>query len=259
MNSYLAPIIANKRTEVDAHRQLTSIEQLEKSADFGRKCWSLKAALLRSATGIIAEFKRKSPSRGWIHEGAKVRPITAAYSRCGATGISILTDEKFFGGTLADVVSARPAVHCPILRKDFMIDEYQIFEAKSCGADVVLLIAAALPQKLCRTLAQLAHQLGLETLLEIHAEQELDYISDDIDIVGVNNRNLTTFEVSTEASLQLAAKIPAAMVKISESGIDSVPKIKELQSVGYRGFLMGEVFMKNQNPDLALSNLLSQF
>lgn len=250
-------IIADKKKEVSERKTQISISDLEKTVGFDRTCLSLKQNLLHSSSGIIAEFKRKSPSLGWIHADADVKAITSGYSQNGVSGISILTDFPYFGGTPEDLISARPNISCPILRKDFMIDEYQLFEAKSYGADVVLLIASALTTDECNNLAQKAKALGLETLLEIHNTQELSHISEYIDLVGVNNRNLKTFEVSIDASLSLADKIPAEFIKISESGISSVESVKILREVGYKGFLMGENFMKEENPAEALKNFIT--
>ena len=250
-------IIADKKKEVSERKTQISISDLEKTVGFDRTCLSLKQNLLHSSSGIIAEFKRKSPSLGWIHADADVKAITSGYSQNGVSGISILTDFPYFGGTPEDLISARPNISCPILRKDFMIDEYQLFEAKSYGADVVLLIASALTTDECNNLAQKAKALGLETLLEIHNTQELSHISEYIDLVGVNNRNLKTFEVSIDASLSLADKIPAEFIKISESGISSVESVKILREVGYKGFLMGENFMKEKNPAEALKNFIT--
>jgi indole-3-glycerol phosphate synthase len=254
----LDQIIADKAKEVAQRKQITRIADLEKTAGFVRTCRSLKQSLLQSESGIIAEFKRKSPSKGWIHADASVQEITQGYSLNGAAGISILTDFPYFGGTPHDLISARPHIACPVLRKDFMIDEYQLFEAKSYGADVVLLIAAALTIPQCKQLAQRAQSLGLETLLEVHNAEELGHINEYIDLVGVNNRNLKTFEVSTAISAELAEQIPAECVKISESGISNVQTVQELRTLGYKGFLMGENFMKETNPAGALQQFISE-
>jgi indole-3-glycerol phosphate synthase len=251
-------IIATKKTEIAERKTTISISDLEKTAAFGRKCLSLRQSLLHSTSGIIAEFKRKSPSKGWIHADADVQKITSGYSQNGASGISILTDYPYFGGVPDDLISARPNILCPVLRKDFMIDEYQLFEAKSYGADVVLLIAAALTIAECKNLAHKAKQLGLETLLEVHNAEELKHINEYIDLVGVNNRNLKTFEVSTAISVELAQLIPAEFVKISESGISNVQTVRELQQIGYKGFLMGENFMKEENPAEALKQFIAE-
>ncbi|MFM2291837.1 MAG: hypothetical protein RIS29_1650 [Bacteroidota bacterium] len=245
----LDKIIADKRIEVASRKASTSISDLETEPGFGRTCLSLKQNLLTSESGIISEFKRKSPSLGWIHEHADVVQVTAGYSRAGASGISILTDFPYFGGTPQDLMAARPQVTCPILRKDFVIDEYQLFEAKAMGADVVLLIAAALTVQETLDLARKAHDLGLEVLLEVHNAEELGHANDFVDMLGVNNRNLKTFEQSIQTSFNLAALIPDQFVKVSESGISKTETVKELRQAGYRGFLMGENFMKEEKPD----------
>jgi indole-3-glycerol phosphate synthase len=257
MATILDDIIAAKRIEVAEHKVSVPFVQLERSPLFARRCLSMRASLLQSGTGIIAEFKRKSPSKGWINQNADIQQITSDYCQYGAAGISILTDTAFFGGTLADLAAVRPHITCPILRKDFVIDEYQLVEAKSVGADLVLLIAAAMSAKVCYNLARLAKELGMETLLEVHNTEELGHLNEYVDIAGVNNRNLKTFEVSTDTSLLLASKIPAAMLKISESGISNVPAINTLRAAGYNGFLMGESFMKEQNPGEALRKFCS--
>jgi indole-3-glycerol phosphate synthase len=249
----LETIIAKKQAEVAAEKEAGYLQSL------GNKTFpklSLKTALEKSTTGIIAEFKRKSPSKGWIYPDADVTVIPAAYEQVGATGLSILTDESFFGGSLNDLQAARPSVNIPILRKDFIVDPYQLHVAKALGANVILLIAAALEKKDCASLAKEAKELELEVLLEIHEEPELEYISPDIDIVGINNRNLKTFVTDVETSFKLGEKIPAGLVKISESGISDPHTIKELRNAGFNGFLIGETFMKEDNPALALNHFI---
>ncbi len=248
----LEQIIANKALEVAAQKELVSIDELIKSENFSRKVISLKNNLQNSETGIIAEFKRKSPSKGWIHADAKVEDIAAGYSSAGASGISILTDEKYFGGTSADIITARPLVTCPILRKEFIVDEYQIYEAKALGADLILLIASALTVKKTKELAQKARELGLEVLLEIHNEEEIGHVNEFVDMLGVNNRNLHTFVTDVQLSFDLLPKLPADIVKVSESGISDFQTVLSLRLAGYRGFLMGETFMKEGNPSDAL-------
>ncbi len=252
----LDKIIESKKVEVAESKQRLSISDLEKAPAFSRKCLSLKQSLLNSESGIISEFKRKSPSLGWIHEDADVVDVTAGYSAAGASGISILTDLQYFGGTPLDLMVARPQVACPILRKDFVIDEYQLYEAKAMGADVVLLIAAALTVEKTFELARKAHELGLEVLLEVHNEEEIGHANDYVDMLGVNNRNLKTFEQSIQTSFDLAALIPDRFVKVSESGISKTETVKELRKAGYRGFLMGENFMKEENPAEALAKFI---
>ncbi len=253
----LDKIIADKQIEVANRKLSTSITDLENAPAFARQCLSLKQNLLNSESGIISEFKRKSPSLGWIHENADVVKVTEGYSNAGASGISILTDFQYFGGTPQDLIAARPHVTCPILRKDFVIDEYQLFEAKAIGADVVLLIAAALTVVETLKLARKAHDLGLEVLLEVHNAEELGHANDFVDMLGVNNRNLKTFEQSIQTSFDLAELIPDQFVKVSESGISKTETVKELRKVGYRGFLMGENFMKEEKPDEALLKFIA--
>lgn len=218
---------------------------------------SLSQALRQSPIGIIAEFKRKSPSKGWIKQDARPEIITPAYQQAGAAALSILTDGPYFGGSGADIIAARPLISLPILRKDFIIDEYQVFEAKLLGADALLLIAACLSKAQCRTLAHTASILGMETLLEIHGEEELDYICDDIDVVGVNNRDLHRFHTDIQTSVKLASQIPAEFTKISESGIATEDDISLLRQCGYNGFLIGESFMKTENPGQTLRHLIT--
>jgi indole-3-glycerol phosphate synthase len=206
-----------------------------------------KFLLNKDRTAIIAEFKRRSPSKGIINERSDVVEVTTAYANHGASGISVLTDHNFFGGSNNDLIAAR-ANDIPILRKDFMIDEYQIIEAKSLGADVILLIAACLTPLQVKTLATTAKRLALEVLLELHDESELGHLCDEIDLVGVNNRNLKTFTVDLEQSVRLAEKIGTGKLKIAESGISNVQNLLYLKSYGFDGFLMGEYFMKQGDP-----------
>jgi len=254
----LEQIIANKAIEVAERKKLVSIDELIKKENFSRKAISLKNNLLQSDTGIIAEFKRKSPSKGWINAGANAGEIPAGYCSAGASGISILTDEKYFGGACADIITARPMVTCPILRKEFMIDEYQIYEAKALGADLILLIAAALTTKQTEELARKARELGLEVLLEVHDEQEIGQANEFVDMLGVNNRSLKTFAVDIQTSFDLAEKIPGNFVKVSESGISQAQSVIDLRKAGYKGFLMGENFMKESDPALALKSFCAE-
>jgi indole-3-glycerol phosphate synthase len=202
----------------------------------------------KTKTGIIAEFKRRSPSKGIINDKASVEEVSQGYAANGASGISVLTDEEFFGGTLADLQKAAIINKVPLLRKDFMIDEYQLHEAKAYGASVILLIAACLSVDEVKSLATTAKNLGLEVLLEVHNEQELEHICDEVDLVGVNNRDLKTFKVSLEQSAQLSELIPSGKIKISESGINSLADILYLKEYDYKGFLIGENFMKQEDP-----------
>ena len=226
---------------------------------------SMKRALANSSSGIIAEFKRRSPSKGWIKENAQADLIPPAYETAGASALSILTDEKFFGGTLRDIRTARPLVNIPILRKDFIIDKYQLLQARIVGADAVLLIAACLTPDECHTLTIQAHELGLEVLLEVHSTSELSYIHKETDMVGVNNRNLGSFVTNIENSFRIAEELKKAIAEIdsqtppllvSESGISHPETIRELRSAGFRGFLMGETFMRTDDPGSALEELI---
>lgn len=254
----LDTIITKKKIEVAERKSKTPVSALEQSAYFNRETLSLKKFLAdENLTGIIAEFKRKSPSKGWINSNADAAVVTKAYADNGASGLSVLTDEHFFGGSFADLEKAR-INKVPILRKDFMIDEYQLIEAKSIGADVILLIAANLTVQQVKHLAKAAKNLGLEVLLEIHNEEELAHICDEVDIVGVNNRNLKTFEVSIQTSIDLSVKIPAEKFKISESGISDVNTIHELKKYGFKGFLIGENFMKSTEPQIAFASFVKQ-
>lgn len=254
----LDTIIEHKKQEVALRKKDTPVSQLEQLPLFKRSTLSLKQFLLDpQKTGIIAEFKRKSPSKGWINADANPLTITEGYYKNGASGLSVLTDEKFFGGTTADLQQAR-AHEIPILRKDFMIDPYQLIEAKSMGADVILLIAANLTPAAVKELALAAKNIGLEVLLEIHNEEELEHICDAVDLVGVNNRNLKTFDVSIQASIELSTQIPAGKLKISESGISDVNTIRELKTHGYQGFLIGENFMKTPDPTIAFAAFVEQ-
>lgn len=256
MKDILSEIIANKRFEVDLQKQAISIEQLQEGISESPTLRSMKQALASSASGIIAEFKRRSPSKGWIQEEARPEEIVPSYATAGASALSILTDEKFFGGSLKDIRAARPLVEIPILRKDFIIDEYQLYQAKIVGADAVLLIAAALELEKCNELAEKAHSLGLEVLLEIHNTEELSYINKKIDMIGVNNRNLGTFFTDVENSFRLAEQLPQDSVLVSESGISNPEIVKRLRTAGFRGFLIGETLMKTEHPGETLQNFL---
>jgi len=220
---------------------------------------SLRQALLQSETGIIAEFKRKSPSKGWIKQEGKAEEIPLSYQQNGATGISILTDEKYFGGRDGFITAARESgVVIPILYKNFVVNEIQLYAAALCGASVVLLIAACLTKQECRCLIQKAHELGLEVLLEMHSEQELEYAELEPDLCGINNRNLGSFVTDVETSFRLAELLPKDAVKVSESGISDPKTVIALREAGFRGFLIGENFMKTPNPGTALKEFISQ-
>ncbi len=254
----LDTIIEYKKKEVAAAKLKVPVEELMKNGYYNRQPFSLQQFLLdQSKTGIIAEFKRRSPSKGIINDTADVAAVTKAYTENGASCLSILTDEHFFGGSADDIKKAR-VNNIPILRKDFMIDEYQIAEAKAMGADVILLIAACLSPQRVKELAAFAKTLQLEVLLEIHSEDELQHICDDTMIVGVNNRNLKTFIVDINRSIELSKKIPADKIKIAESGIHDVETISTFKLAGFKGFLIGENFMKQPDPTIAFAEFVYQ-
>ena len=241
-------IVVSKRIEVNLRKQLIPIKQLEQSVLFERGTISLAKTLRNSTTGIIAEHKRRSPSKQVINHDLNVFDVAKGYEDAGVCGMSVLTDGKYFGGSLDDLLTARSSCNLPLLRKEFIIDEYQIVEAKAYGADVILLIAAILSKENIKQFSELAKKLNLEVLLEVHNEEELrKSIMPSLDMLGVNNRNLKTFEVSLEISKHLSELIPNDFVKVSESGISSIEAIKLLQPYGYQGFLIGENFMKTDN------------
>ncbi|WP_282051022.1 indole-3-glycerol phosphate synthase TrpC [Maribacter aquivivus] len=245
----LDKIVADKRKELELKKSIISVSQYEASVLFERKTNSLAQALRNSDTGIISEFKRRSPSKESINQNANVGQVAKGYEKAGVCGMSVLTDIKYFGGSIEDLILARASVNLPLLRKEFIISEYQIIEAKANGADVILLIAAILTRQEIKTYSELAKSLDLDVLLEVHNEEELHKsIMPSLDMLGVNNRNLKTFEVSLETSKKLSKLIPDDFVKVSESGISSVDAIKELKPYGYEGFLIGENFMKTDNP-----------
>ena len=245
----LDKITADKRNEVNLRKSIIPISQLEESVLFDRETISLANKLKISKSGIIAEHKRRSPSKSVINQNLNVQDVAKGYEIAGVCGMSVLTDGKYFGGSLDDLLLARANCDLPLLRKEFIIDEYQILEAKAYGADVILLIAAILTKAEIKQFSELAKSLNLNVLLEVHNEEELQKsIMPSLDMLGVNNRNLKTFEVSLETSKALSEKIPNDFVKVSESGISSVEAIKELQPYGYQGFLIGENFMKTDNP-----------
>lgn len=258
MDNILDKIIANKKIEIGQQKEQFSLKELENKIQYSKKVLSFKESLKQSSTGIISEFKRRSPSRDWIFKKAKIEEVVPFYSENGASAISILTDLNFFGGTLQDLEKAKNITETPLLRKDFMIDEYQLYQAKVYGASAILLIAAALTINETKKLAKKSKELGLDVLLEIHNEKELNHINEWIDVVGVNNRNLKTFITDVQVSFDLAEKIPDEFVKISESGISSTQTIKNLQRVGYKGFLMGENFMKTKDPGKSLKLFIEE-
>jgi indole-3-glycerol phosphate synthase len=265
MKDTLHEIISNKRIEVDEQKRAVDLRTLLTIGNdpLERKTLSMKTALAASASGIIAEFKRKSPSKGWLYPDAMIEDIVPLYEKNGAAACSILTDNTFFGGSLTDLSAARRLVDIPLLRKDFIIDEYQVYQARIMGADAILLIAAVLTEEECLSLAKTAHELNLEVLLEIHSETELSYLNPYIDMLGVNNRNLGTFHTDVKNSfrlieqMKLAAKVTGlSPLLISESGISDTEIVKELRKAGFRGFLMGETFMKTEQPGESLLNFI---
>lgn len=255
----LDKIVIDKKREVALKKSIIPISQLESSILFNKRTYSMSKMLKNSLSGIITEHKRRSPSKTIINNKHTVEEVIQGYQNGGASAISTLTDAKYFGGSLDDLLIARATTSLPILRKEFIIDEYQIIEAKAHGADAILLIAAILSKDEIKSLSEIAQSLALEVLLEVHNLEELNQsIIPNLDMIGVNNRNLKTFEVNLEYSKELANHIPKEFVKISESGIDTVDAVKNLQTYGYQGFLMGEHFMKNDDPGLAVKNFINQ-
>ena len=257
----LQKIVAHKRIEVERFKQQLSEQEIHRRVepllDFSVP--SMSKALTASESGIIAEFKRRSPSKGWIKEEGKAEEIPLSYQEHGAAALSILTDEQYFGGKDDFIRTARHAgVHIPILYKNFIIDEYQLFQARLCGASAVLLIAADLSKKECKALLHTAHELGMEVLLEMHSEEELEYAELEPDMYGINNRNLGTFITDVQNSFRLAALLPKDNVKVSESGISNPDTVKALRIAGFRGFLIGETFMKTSAPGEALKDFISK-
>ncbi len=263
MKDILTEIVEYKRTELRATKAFLPLDDLRRLVEKkieaeGLKLRSMRDSLRNSASGIISEFKRKSPSKGWIHEDAKVTEVVPKYAANGASTISILTDNKYFGGNQNFIRDVRSLIETPILRKDFIVDEYQLYEAKLIGADAVLLIAADLTKTKCNSLLQKAHELGLEVLLEIHDEKELNYVTPDVDMLGVNNRHLGTFHTDVEQSFKIADQLSKEFTLVSESGISKAETVKQLREIGFRGFLIGETFMKESDPGIALKNFIQQ-
>lgn len=255
----LDKITADKRIEVNLRKQIVPIKQLENSVLFDRATVSLAKNLRNSQTGIIAEHKRRSPSKQVINHNLNVQDVAKGYENAGVCGMSVLTDGKYFGGSLDDLTIARASCNLPLLRKEFIINEYQILEAKSYGADSILLIAAILTRVEVKQFSELAKSLNLDILLEVHNEEELyKSIMPSLDMIGVNNRNLKTFDVSLNISKSISQIIPDEFVKVSESGISSVEAIKELQPFGYQGFLIGENFMKTDNPGASATQFIKE-
>ncbi len=255
----LEEIVGHKRVELAEKIERNTIRVLENREVFRRQPLPMTRYILSpDRTGIIAEFKRKSPSRGMINSEATVEEVTTGYFRSGASALSILTDYTYFGGKETDLVRARELIPIPILQKDFIIDEYQVVEAKSLGADAILLIAATLTCEQVLRLSRNARSLGMQVLLEIHSHEELGCLCEFVDMVGVNNRDLGTFKVDTEISFRLADEIPTEFIRISESGISSPWIIRKLRGAGYQGFLIGENFMRAPDPVVAFSDFVKQ-
>lgn len=261
MADILEEIVAYKKNEVEQFKKELHQIYLEGRVEILQNALipSMKNALMKSDTGIIAEFKRKSPSKGWINEAATADKVPISYQENGAAAISILTDYHYFGGSNAFIRTANATkVRIPILYKNFIVDEYQIYQAKICGASAILLIAACLTKEQCRQFIAKAHELELEVLLEMHNEEETEYAELEPDMYGINNRNLGTFETDVNNSFQLIERLPAESVKVSESGISDPDTIRQLRACGYKGFLIGETFMKEADPGLALKNFIAQ-
>lgn len=258
MDNILQQIIVTKAEEVAAAKATLPLAELQDKCKDLAPTRSLKASLLSHAEGgIIAEFKRRSPSKDWIKREAKVEDIIPAYERAGAAGLSILTDSNYFGGSLDDVRTARPLTTLPILRKEFVIDAYQLYEARAAGADACLLIAAAIGTERCHELAAVAHEVGLEVILEVHSADELAAYCPEVDIIGVNNRNLKLFKTDTQLSADLYPLLPPNAVPISESGLLQAATARALRQVGYKGFLVGEAFMKTTQPGTTLHDYIN--
>ncbi len=258
MKNILDEIVQHKREEVQRRKKEFPVSGF--SGVHGNKRYSLRQSLLKaSGAGIIAEFKRKSPSMGFFNANADVVSVTAGYVTAGAVAVSVLTDSDFFGGSLDDMKAARSAVNCPILRKDFILDEYQVLESQHAGADAILLIAALLPPEQIFVLTKTAHEAGLEVVLEVHNEEELlANLEVPVDVVGVNNRNLTTFEVTIETSVRLAGLLPGRVARISESGLETPIELVGLKRLGYHGFLIGQRFMRHPHPQEACTAFIRQ-
>ncbi len=260
MKDILSQIIESKREELRT-TDFGNIEERAKSCT--REVISMSRSIAESSSGIIAEFKRRSPSKGWINESAEASVIPLGYYNGGAAACSVLTNSEYFGGSLEDLITARRyAPQLPILRKEFIIDSRQIYEARVAGADAILLIASCLTPAECQELASVAHSVGLEVLLELHSHAELNHINEFVDMVGVNNRNLGSFHTDVQNSLDLYSairkEVGESVVLVSESGLSRASTILELRELGYRGFLMGESFMKESDPTAALRNLIEE-
>lgn len=253
----LEEITLNKEKEVAGRKAIYPVRLLEQALYFDSPTVSLcKYLQRRDLVGIIAEFKRRSPSKGALNEHADVERTSIGYMQAGASALSVLTDQEYFGGKNSDLETARKFNYCPILRKDFIVDEYQVIEAKAIGADAILLIANVLAKKTCQALADTAHSLGLEVFLEIRDKEELDHVDDRFDVVGINNRNLKDFTVDIARSFELGRLLPSSCVKVSESGINEAEDLLALKEEGFNGFLIGETFMRHGHPEIACANFI---
>jgi indole-3-glycerol phosphate synthase len=259
MKNILDKIVGERQQFVSSQKEIVTTKQLEAYAHFNRACFSLSQSLLqKNGFGIIAEFKKASPSKGIINATANVEDVTLAYAKAGAAAVSILTEPNYFNGSNKDIINARKLLQIPILRKEFIVDEYQILEAKAIGADAILLIAACLSSSKTHDLAKFAKTIGLEVLLELHEESELAHICDEINVIGINNRNLRTFVVDVDNSLKLAKQLPTDKIKVAESGIDDIETVMKFRQHGYIGFLIGEHFMKTENPGEAFNKFYNE-
>ena len=259
MKTILDEIVAQKRVEILEKQKIQSIEDFKNSENFNLPIKSSKASILdESKSGIIAEFKRKSPSKGFINKDANVKEVVAGYEKFGASVVSVLTDEQFFGGSFDDLIDAKNVLNIPILRKDFIVDEYQVYETKAIGADLMLLIAECLTKDEVYNLAKTAKKIGLEVLLELHSEDQLEKVNEFIDLIGINNRNLKNFEVDIEKSKQILKQLPEDLIKVAESGISDPETVKELRQAGFQAFLIGENFMKAEHPIEAFEQFVKE-
>lgn len=257
MKTILDEIVAQKRKEILEKKKTQSINSFKNLEHFNSPILSAKASILdQSTSGIIAEFKRKSPSKGFINKDVLVKDVVVGYEKFGASVVSVLTDEQFFGGSFEDLQQAKEILNIPILRKDFIVDEFQVYETKAIGADLMLLIAECLTKDEVYNLAKTAKEIGLEVLLELHSEDQMEKINEFIDLIGINNRNLKNFEVDIQKSKQILKQLPQNLIKVAESGISDPETVKELRQAGFQAFLIGENFMKADNPSQAFEQFV---
>ncbi|HAD80426.1 indole-3-glycerol phosphate synthase TrpC [Empedobacter falsenii] len=259
MKTILDEIVAQKRVEILEKQKTQSIESFRNSENFLLPVKSAKASILDDTkSGIIAEFKRKSPSKGFINKDANVKEVVSGYEKYGASVVSVLTDEQFFGGSFDDLQQAKEVLNIPVLRKDFIVEEFQVYETKAIGADLMLLIAECLTKDEVYHLAKTAKEIGLEVLLELHSEDQLEKVNEFIDLIGINNRNLKNFEVDIEKSKQILKQLPTDLIKVAESGISHPKTVKELRQAGFQAFLIGENFMKAIHPNEAFEQFVKE-